>query len=412
MRVLLLNYEYPPLGGGAGVATGYLARGLVARGHRADVVTAKPLSRDHERTGTARADDPAEPGRDRLRVFRVGVRRRGLHHAGWGGSGGYVVSAWPVVRALARRHSYDVIHAFFSLPTGLLLLASGLRDVPVVLSLRGSDVPGYDEWNRSLRWLHRVLWPLNRRIWRRADRLVALSEALGELVSRADPGVRFTVIRNGVDLELFHPPPARPSSDRVRCLAVTRLIPRKGLENLMRAFGRLPSTRYELEIVGSGAEERSLRSRVRDGGRTGTVTFSGPLPHARVAERLREADLFTLVPYAESFGNAFAEAMASGLPIVGARVGGIPEYVRHETHGLLVEPDDVGAIARAIARLGDDPELRARMGREGRRHAERELSWDRVTDRYLALYREVTHDRASDRPRRSEGARQTPAIPG
>ena len=120
-----------------------------------------------------------------------------------------------------------------------------------------------------------------------------------------------------------------------------------------------------------------------------------------MAERYRAADLFTLAPSADFTGSAFAEALASGLPIVGSSVGAIPELVEHGTNGLLVRPGDVRAIAEAIARLADDPQLRREMGRGNRLKAKATLDWNRNTERYLALYagvqrRLLVQARASD----------------
>ena len=134
MRILLLNYEYPPLGGGAGLATAALAEGLAEQGVAVDVVTAGLDSV----TGSEEARD------GRLRVHRVRSRRTGIHEAGMLDAASYLRAALPLVRRLLRTHRYDAAHFFFSLPTGALLPFLDLRGTPVVVSLRGPDVPGYD----------------------------------------------------------------------------------------------------------------------------------------------------------------------------------------------------------------------------------------------------------------------------
>jgi glycosyltransferase involved in cell wall biosynthesis len=116
------------------------------------------------------------------------------------------------------------------------------------------------------------------------------------------------------------------------------------------------------------------------------VRFAGWLDPAQVARRYREADLFTLVPRVESFGNGFLEALASGLPIVGSDVGGIPELVEHARNGMLVAPGRPRELAHAISYLAADPRLRNEISRRNRGQAEQKHSWDRVTARYLALY--------------------------
>ncbi len=384
MRVLLLNYEYPPYGGGAGVATEALARTLASSGVTVDVVTAgDESSRESVQVGKGTA-----PQDGRLNVHRVRARRTSVHQAGMRDAASYLVAAMPVVRRLVRAERYDAVHFFFSLPTGAMLPFLDLQGIPVIVSLRGSDVPGYDSHNLTLERAHRVLKPLTRWIWRRAHRVVPVCESLGRLARQTLRDLDYTVIPNGVDLERFHPAAVRRyrNPDRIRCLAVARLVERKGLDHLLRAIASLERGRYELEIVGSGPGEHVLRELVATLGLDGLVTFSGSLDRATVARRFREADLFTLASVEEAFGNVFAEALASGLPIVGTTVGGIPELVKDGVHGHLVPPGDPRALAAAIRKLGENPALRAEMSRRNREHAETTLSWERIGARYLSLY--------------------------
>ena len=177
-RILLLNYEYPPLGGGAGIASAALAQRLSARGVIVNVVTSRPDGAvDIER----RDGLPCVLLAPSLTLFRVRSRRRGIHQAGFFGAASYLLAAIPVARRLLRTHRYDIVHIYFSLPTGALIPALPLGDIPVVVSLRGSDVPGYDERNAKLVVAHRVLRPFTKWIWRRASRVVPVCESLGAL---------------------------------------------------------------------------------------------------------------------------------------------------------------------------------------------------------------------------------------
>jgi glycogen synthase len=388
MRVMVLNYEYPPLGGGAGVATAALAKGLAERGVQVDVVTAA-VGPGSERRTSPRGETTQAGG---LRLFRVRSRRTGIHEAGMLDAASYLVGALPLARRLLRTYQYDAVHFFFSLPTGALLPFLNLRDTRVIVSLRGSDVPGYDLHNRILQWMHGVLAPLTRWIWRRADKVVALSESLGALATQTLPELRYGVVPNGVDLQLFHPaqPSAETANGRIKCLAVARLVERKGLDTLIRAIAQLEPGRFELAIVGDGPDRTALRELAVSLGVAQKVQFLGSLHRAEVAQRYREADLFTLPSTAESFGNVFAEALASGLPVVATRVGGIPDLVEHGTNGLLVPPGDPVALAQAIRYLGSDPELRQQMSQCNRTKAEATYEWAQVTSRYLSIYEATT----------------------
>lgn len=395
MRVLLLNYEYPPFGGGAGVATEALARGLARRGTMVEVITAGEQAGEQSEL----LWDGAAANEGLLTVHRVAVKRVGVHQAGMRAAVHYLRAALPLVRRRLREQQFDVVHFFFSLPTAAMLPCLDLGETPVVVSLRGSDVPGYDPHQRGLERAHHALRPLTRWIWRRATRVVAVSESLGRQAQETLPGLEYSVIQNGVDLARFHPRPGRnaPPHQRIRCLAVSRLVERKGLDDLIRAFAALERGRYELEIVGGGADEHALRALTAELALDDLVRFAGPLDRVRTAARYRDADLFTLASREEAFGNSFAEALASGLPVVGTSVGGIPELVEHGRNGVLVPPENVAALAAAISFLGERPELRAEMGRCNRAHAEANLSWERMTTRYLATYQGLRR-RAPARP--------------
>jgi glycogen synthase len=390
MRILMLNYEYPPLGGGAAVATAAVAQGLAERGVQVDVVTAG--------TGTAADRCTPESGHERfdhpgLRVLRVRSSRTGVHQAGMGDAASYLAAALPLIRRLMRTHTYDAIHVFFSLPTGALLPLLDLRGIPVVVSLRGSDVPGYDPHNRPLQLVHSLLAPLTRWIWRRADRVVAVCDSLGRLALQTSPDLRYTVVPNGVDLSLFHPRTDSRQPGPIRCLAVARLIERKGLGDLIRAMALLERGRFQLDIVGGGSDEMVLHDLAAKHGLAEEVRFHGPLSRAEVARRYRAADMFTLPSSAEAFGNVFAEALASGLPIVGSAIGGIPDLVEHGTNGILVEAGNIEALAGAIRYLADDPDLRRDMAQRNRAKAEANLEWSQVTRRYLATYEAIQRRR-------------------
>ncbi|MFL5517565.1 MAG: glycosyltransferase family 4 protein [Gemmatimonadales bacterium] len=396
MRVLLLNYEYPPCGSGAGLATEALAEGLASRGVSVDVVAGGERTSSDPRL--LWDGDAAEEGL--LTVHRVPSRRRAAHEAGMRGAVGYLAAATPIVRGLLASERYDVVHFIFSLPTAAMLPLLDLHGAPVVVSLHGSDVPGYDAARRDVRHAHRVLHPLTRWIWHRADRVIVPSESLGRLARRTHADLRYSVVHGGVDLARFRPRMAlrRIPDGVVRCLAVARLVERNGLDELLDALALLERGRYQLEIVGSGPYEPALRERVRRLALESHVRFTGWLDHAEVARRHRAADLFTLTPRVESFGNAFLEALASGLPIVGSTAGGIPELVEHTRHGLLVPTGKPGELAHAISYLAADQRLRLEMGRRARADAERRHSWDRMTTRHLALYNGVKGRQPARRP--------------
>jgi glycosyltransferase involved in cell wall biosynthesis len=369
MRVLLLDYEYPPLTSG-GAPSEALARGFASRGITVDLVT----SGERPSTESSVLGDGAPSAKGLLTVHRVKSRA------------GYLFAALRLLRLLLRGERYDLVHVVFSPPTGALLGLLDFGDAPIIISLQRRDNFRLDS--------------LNRWICHRADRLVAASDSLGEAILRGSPRLRYSVVHNGVDLDLFHPARMlrRIRAGRVRCLLVAPLTERARVADLIHALALLERGRFELEIVGTGPEEPRLRALAVNLGVVREVMFRGPLSRAALAERYREADLFTSIPSPESTDDGFAEALASGLPVVGSSVGAIPEIVEQGNNGLLVRPGDVRAIADAIARLGANPQLRREMGRRNRLKAKATLDWSRITERYLSIYAGVQRRLAPARP--------------
>ncbi len=379
MRVLLLSAEYPPEGGRTAAAAEVLARGLAGRGALMDVVT---VGHQGARVRQVHWDGVA-PEEGTLTVHRVKGYRACL----------------PLTRRLMRAERYDVVHLFSSLPAGAILPFLDLRGTPIVVSLHGPDVPGHDRSPAA----YRLLRPLTRWIWRRADRIVVDCESLGRLAQATLPGLRYSLIHRGVDVARFRPKTARHPhrADRIRCLTVSRLMEGEGLADLIRAIASLAHDRFELEILGNHMGDGPLVELVSKLGIQNRVTFTGRLDLDQVALRYRAADLFAVTSWAEAFDNGLAEALATGLPIVGPEVGAVPSLVHHGRSGLLVPLRSPTALADSIQRLVDDPLLRARMGRRNRAEAEANLAWERVTARYLGIYQDVQR-RAPARPMLTE----------
>lgn len=384
MKVLFVNYEFPPVGGGAARASLATARELVAMGHRVDFLT----------IDTTDAHAPEEI--DGVRVHAVRAYRRGQHEASMAGSVSFLLRAARLLPRLARDESYDVAHYYFGLPTGLLTFVPGLqRSRPYIVSLRGSDVPGYDP---KLTMYHRVLRPVTGRILGNAYRVVANSEALRGLALAAFPQERIDVIHNGVELLPAAGPLPVANGRGLRLLTVSRLIMRKGLDDLIRALAKLGRADVSLDIAGDGPARSQLGQLARELGVAGQVRFLGFTDHADLTRLYRQADLFVLSSRSESCSMALLEAMAAGLPIIATSVGGTPELVRHDSTGLLVRPDNVDDLAGAIGALLGDPARRTRLGAAGLSKANRDHSWRSVARRYEAvLYEAIGRDRA-DKP--------------
>lgn len=378
LNILIVNYEFPPLGGGAGKAAYNLARQLAFAGHRVDVLTSRMKGqRSLEKS-------------DGITIHRVKSWRKGIHDCGFRGALTFLIFAIPKFLQITRHNTYDLIHYFFGLPTGFLALLPGThRKIPYIISLRGSDVPGYDEYNRNLQKAHRMALPLTKKIWRNARKIVAVTDSLKDKALHTLPTVEIDVVPNGVD-ELFlnFTDLRRQRNKGYQLISVARLIERKGIQDVLRALAELDDPDISLLIVGEGNYEDQLKKINRDLSLDGRVTFYGFCHPRLLPDLLKKTDAFILPSRVEAFGNVFAEAMACGLPVIGTDTGGIKDLIGND-NGILVKPGDIEMLKQAIASMKASKELNLKMGEANRKKIMENYRWENVTNQYISIYNNV-----------------------
>ncbi|HEY8494946.1 MAG TPA: glycosyltransferase, partial [Myxococcota bacterium] len=228
---------------------------------------------------------------------------------------------------------------------------------------------------------------------RTAGVIATCRDEVAELQALGADARRVAVVPCGVDLERFRPDgPRRPRAHRARVVAVTRLVERKGIADLIEAVARLPGV--ELLVAGGpaceglvdDAEACRLRAVARRFGVEDRVHLLGRVERADVPALLRSADVVACCPWYEPFGIVPVEAMACGVPVVGAAVGGLLDTVVHGVTGLLVPARRPDRIADALARVLGSGALRARLGAAGAARARRLYGWDRIAAATLAAY--------------------------
>ncbi len=375
MRLLFLNYEFPPLGGGAATASRHLIREWTAMGVEVRVIT---------------SHFPGLPWReeqDGAVIHRLPVFRRRRDRGRIGEMALYMAGASLLAPLIAARWKPDAALAFIGIPSGPV--AWGLKrltGVPYVVCLRGGDVPGFR--CEGVDGFHRLLAPATRRIWGQAAAVTANSQGLADLARVFMPDLAVPVIPNGVDTGLFFPDPARPApadGAPVRLLAVGRLVGQKGFDLLFDALAQPGLERAELDLVGDGEWRGSLQAQAARLGLSGRIRFRGWLDRGDLATVYREADLFVLSSRDEGMPNVVLEAMASGLPVVSTAVAGARDLVTDGRTGLLVPVEDSGALAVALRRLVGDAAERAAFGAQGRAGVEESYSWRSAATGFLDL---------------------------
>jgi glycosyltransferase involved in cell wall biosynthesis len=228
-------------------------------------------------------------------------------------------------------------------------------------------------------------------------------------VEAVQPRARVRVVENVVDTDVFHPPTEPPpaaapppgdAAGPARLLTVAALADKKGHAYLLQALAQLRAdgaTPVTLDLVGDGEEREPLERLTRALGIEDIVRFVGEQPKERVAEMMREADLFVLPSLYENLPCVLIEATASGLPCVATSVGGVPEIVDSD-NGVLCPPRDAAALAGAIAAALDrappvDPAALA-----GRATAR--FGYEAFERNWTALYEELVSEAGRPRPAR------------
>ena len=368
LRVLMINYEYPPIGGGTGKACAHL---LAELGRRQDVTVDLV-------TSGVRSQLTITPLSDNITLHQLPIAKRDLQYWRVGEILAWMHRALPYTARLARRGRYDCCHSWAGWPSGIV--GHRLR-LPHIVALRGSDVPGYNERLRKLDPL--LMTFIARRIWRGAGRVVAVSRGLRELALRSRPGTEIDVIPNGVNVEHFGP---GPGGDPKRVLFVGRLIERKGVDYLIQAFREVRAAvpDAQLHIVGEGPERARLEARAGAPGLSG-ITFCGHLEGDALSAAYCSSAILALPALVDAMPNVVLEAMAAGLAIVTTPTGG-SEVLRG--NGVVVPAADANALCAAIVGYLTDPTRLAEHQRLSRRLAEG-MSWAAVAGYYVQLYREV-----------------------
>jgi glycosyltransferase involved in cell wall biosynthesis len=385
INLLMLNFEFPPIGGGAAHAHLHLLKQYAKRDDlRVDVLTSAP-----------------QPGiltdrfSNNVTVYKVGLHKKDLHF--WRKT---EVIEWLFkskfhYKKLLRQNNYDLVHAFFGFPTAYLCYRS-VGKLPYIVSLRGSDVPGQ---HARLKLDYKILGPLLfKPIWRNAALLVACSKGLKERALRFLPDVVIDVIPNGIDLDCFSPAEDAKSSNMIGLLTVGRLSVTKRVEILIDAVQILHNDGYNVHftIAGGGKLEQELRQIVSEANLSDIIEITGRIDTKKMPQVYRQNDIFISASMQEGMSNAMLEAMASGLPIITTRCEGVEELIKD--NGFIVENAHTEEIANAVKKLAADRELCKKMSAAARKQAEN-FGWDKVAQEYINRYKKIVEYKSENEPK-------------
>ena len=340
MRILVISYEFPPVGGGGGHVARDICRELRRRGHEIHVLTS-------HYSGL-----PRQENQDGVFIERVPAIRRWLFRADMLTMGAFVLSGiWGGLRSL-RAWRPDVIHVHFAVPSGpVAWIISRLSGIPYVLTAHLGDVPnGVPE--KTAGWF-RWIFPFTPPIWKDAAAAVAVSEHTRQLALQCYP-VNVRVIPNGIEL----PAPASAAihvNDPPRIIFAGRFVPQKNPLQIIHTLASLRDLPWQCNLIGDGPLLANIEQAIQDRGLQERIGLAGWVDPKHVVEHLSASDILFMPSISEGLSIIAIQALNAGLAIVASDIGGFIDLVSPGENGYLVRIDQPQGYEAALRRLLSDP---------------------------------------------------------
>lgn len=297
------------------------------------------------------------------------------------------IIAWKII----KKEKIDIIHSHWIIPQGLIgAIIRLIIGTPHITSIHGTDI--------HLIHSHKQAYPLIRLISKYSNNITTNSSHTCRLLQDIIPQsmTKNRVIPMGIYPEEFNAKPHCDIKGQKIILFVGRLIPLKGTSILIKALRiiHLDDSSIQLFIVGEGPEQIFLEKLASDLEVLPSVRFLGNLPRNELGMYYKNASVFVLpsITYkdqSEGLGVVLLEAMASGAPVIGTDTGGIPDIIKDGINGLLVPPGDPYALADAIIRIIENPDLTNQFREAGLKTVHERFSWEKISDQFIEIYQEL-----------------------
>lgn len=369
LKILKFCYEYPPLGGGGGHVVSGLANELSRMGHTVDLVTMKYKGLPwYERD-------------EMFSIHRVPCLRRSQIVCHTHEMMTYLFMTLPRALRMVHENSYDIIHAHFIFPDGILArIVSKISGIPYVITTHGSDVPGFNPDRFVL--MHALLRPMWKSIIRSCSQVICLSQFLEALLKKNMPDAKTVIVPNGFQAGRFRS--NRLKSEKI--LIVTRMFKRKGVQHFLAAVEKMDLD-YEIHIVGDGPYLENLKQQAES--IAAPMVFHGFLANNSdlFKELMETSAIFVFPSESDNFPVVLLEAMDAGMAIITTRGTGCQEVVGDTA--LLTRPGDIDALRNALQAYIEAPSLGVQFGEKARRRLDENFNWPVVARRYVKIYEGV-----------------------
>ena len=377
MRILTIIYEFPPIGGGGGRAAYDICKELVARGHNITVLTAHMHGLS------------LEEYKDGIRLIRIPSLRSESFRASFFTMLAYVLSGlWAGLR-LIRLDRPDIIHTHFAVPSGALAwMLSVLTGVPYVLTAHLGDVPGGvpEKTGKWFRWLE----PFTKPIWRRAKRVVAVSEFTRQLALQ-HYSVAVQVIPNGADVTHLAPAEIKVNTPP-RLVFAGRFVYQKNPVAIVQILSQLKDLNWQCTMLGDGPMFEDVKREIGKADMRERFDLPGWVTPEQVLEHFSKSDILFMPSFSEGLPVVGVQALAKGLAIVASRIGGFLDLVDENKNGYLIDVQDKDAFADILRKLISDTDLLFQF-RAASLKKSRDFEIQKVADQYQIIFQDVVDAR-------------------
>ncbi len=312
-NILVLNYEFPPLGGGASPISYDIAKGYVGKGFKVDVVT------------MGFKDLPKFETREGINIYRIKCLRSKKEICYTFEQLTFIISAIFFFYKHLKNKKYYLNHTHFLIPTGVVaLFLNKFYNLDYIITSHGSDVLGY---NPRFKYLYPFVYPFWKKIIKNARFVVTPSKFLQGKIKEKFCTDNLVVIPNGIDKKNFF-----PMKKKNQILIVARLFENKGVQDILDALVGVDLKDWKVKIVGKGPYEEFLKNKTKENGLSGKVDFLGWIDNksARMRRLYGKAKIFVSASWFENMSMVILEASASGCKVIASNVGGNPEIVKKE----------------------------------------------------------------------------------
>jgi L-malate glycosyltransferase len=373
MRILVLNHEFPPVGGGGGRAAEDICRGLAKRGHDVRVLTShlKGLPHEEKRGG--------------YQIVRISSLRIQPFRASFPAMAAYVLSGLWAGYRLIRIFQPDVIHVHFAVPAGVVAWwLSRLTGIPYVLTVHLGDVPGGVTEKTSV-WF-RWVYPFTRVIWRDASHIAAVSEFTRSLALK-NYNEEIQVIPNGVDVNTLKPE-CICLNNPPRIIFAGRFMPQKNPLQVIQILSQLRELQWQCVMIGDGPLANDVKRAVADSGLQSRFQFTGWVGGVEVLNWFNRSDILFMPSLSEGLPVVGVEALSKGLAIVASQVGGFVDLIENGKNGYLIRQEDASGFLTVLRELLSDSERLLSF-----RNASLQRSWqfdiNQIVEQYEHIFLKV-----------------------